>query len=173
MQKPDKKGRPLTNVQKSNLRDKSADNVSDITDNRANEIFMNNSFKQEVKISNGQSKSPIRAINVSRSPYDDPGLIDLPNKISVINRENKPKISTLRASMTVESKALVPEYSNALPVKKANTPTVLTKSKVIKSMHLNSKLVPDKLSNNRSKSPLINNSSNVGLSKLKPTYKRV
>lgn len=165
LQKPDKKGKPAVVAHKTINRDMSPEAQDNIQPNgQPGDIFLNDSFRQENGSLQKSSKSPIQAVNVSRSPYEDIGLRDLPNKISDIRRGERFNESIKKESLAVVKKSQVPT-NNAMPLKETKPVNPLSKSTVIKTINSGRKIEPVKKQLTRDKSPLAVNGAKSPLSK--------
>lgn len=161
-QKPDKRGKPLVAEQKAVTKEGES---ADMNNSKADQIFLNDSFKLEVQQSNTRVKLPIKAINVSRSPYDDPGLTSLPTKVSDIKKGDRPNISMKQESTVIEHKTNINMTQNkGIPTKEQKTTNPMIKSTVIKPNN-NMKKIETEKNLDRSKSPLSNGRPQVVLSK--------
>lgn len=149
LQKPDKRGKPNVAVPKAQPRLVDSTSVMDNTDY----VFANESFKNEPV--SAKQKMPIKATNVSRSPYEDPNLMSMANKISEVKRADKPNGQVKVESLLRDQKMSgTNEKGKAMPLKESKVGAPL-KGNTVKSINSIRKVEVERFSNVRDKSPVV------------------
>ena len=157
MLKPDKKGRPMTKSCAPTSRNRSPEEKRNVAaEKEPGNIFISASFNQDAKPDKEDTDPTIRAINVSRSPYDDPMLAKLPNKISNIKKANNLIFNGKQDSKTSEArKPDLVAQSVSLPTKESKSNNRNSKNKAIKNSNNGKPDVKSKKPVARSKSPVV------------------